>query len=70
MGETERRNINRGNWPILPLFHSSTLPSFHLKWSGPLRLQSPRSAFADTPIRRYADTPARCPLRLQLRHAM
>jgi hypothetical protein len=24
--------------------------------SGPLRLQSPRSAFADTPTRRYADT--------------
>jgi hypothetical protein len=27
-----------------------------LKWSGSLRLQSPRSAFADTPTRRYADT--------------
>jgi hypothetical protein len=31
-----------------------------MKQSEPLRLQSPRSAFADTPTRRYADTALWC----------
>jgi hypothetical protein len=37
-------------------FQSSILLSFYLIRAGSLRLQSLRSAFADTPTRRYADT--------------
>jgi hypothetical protein len=46
----------KGGWKSA-FFQSSILPSFHLiqlEQSGPLRLQTPRSGFADTP---HADTP-------------
>jgi hypothetical protein len=42
---------------------SPTVQAVVIGVGAPLRLQSPRSAFADTPTRRYADTATGSPFR-------